>query len=162
MSGEDPLQNFFPIIRDEKTGALIWRDLRRLELRYELPVTGLREFLSGLAEGKLYATKCTICGAKYFPPRTRCSGCGSNDLEWVEVSRRGRLLSYTVVNVKPESYRDYPDYVVGIAETDDGFKVLAWVRCEDISRLRRGVRVRLEVDRRREDGLQTYFIVPEA
>jgi len=161
MSEKELLQSFFPVARDEKTGAFIWKDLRKLELRYEFPVSSLKKFLDGLAKGKLYGTRCRSCGVKYFPPRTRCSSCGSNDLEWVEVSRKGKLLSYTVVNVKPESYQGYPDYVIGIADMEDGFRVLAWVKCEDLSKLKRGMRIRVEIDKRKEDGLQIYYIVPE-
>jgi len=161
MSEDDVLKDFFPIIRDEKTGALIWKDLRRLELQYEFPVAGLKKFLEGLAKGILYGTRCRSCGAKYFPPRIHCSSCGSSEVEWVEVSKKGRLLSYTVVNVKPESYQKYPDYIVGIAETDDGFRILAWIKCDDFSKLRRGMPVRVEIEKRKEDDLQIYCIVPE-
>ncbi len=160
MSGDIDLSRFFPITRDEKSGALLWRDLRPLTLQYIIPVGRLSKFLEGLANGTLYGTKCPACGAKYFPPRADCSRCGSSDMKWVEVSRKGKLLAYAVVNVKPESYQSYDDYVVGMAETENGFRVLAWVKCDDPSKLRRGIDVRLEIPKRERNDVILYWIVP--
>ncbi len=160
MTEDDALENAFPIIKDEKTGAILWKDLRSLNLQYIIPVAGARKFLEGLAAGALYGAKCKKCGAKYFPPRSRCSNCGSEEVELVEVSRSGKLLSFTVVSVKPESYQKFLDYIIGLAEMDDGFRVLAWVRCDDYSKLRKGMAIKVEIGKREEDGVLTYYIVP--
>ncbi|MCD6312381.1 MAG: Zn-ribbon domain-containing OB-fold protein [Thaumarchaeota archaeon] len=160
MSEDLDLSRFFPIMKDERSGALLWKDLRSLTLQYVIPVSRLSKFLEGLSEGILYGAKCSACGAKYFPPRADCSRCGSSDIEWVEVSRKGKLLAYTVVNVKPESYQSYDDYVVGVMETENGFKVLAWIRCDDPKKLRRGIDVELEIPKREKNDLILYWIVP--
>lgn len=160
MSGDSDLSRFFPIARDEKSGALLWKDLRSLTLQYVIPVGRLTKFLEGLSKRVLYGVKCSTCGAKYFPPRADCSRCGSSDMKWIEISRKGRLLAYAMVNVKPESYQSRDDYVVGVAETEDGFKVLAWVRCDDLSKLRRGIEVRLEIPKRERNDMIPYWIVP--
>lgn len=154
------LSNLFPVVKDEKTGAILWRDLRALNLRYTIPISRLRRFYEGLARGVLYGTRCPSCGSKYFPPRADCSHCGSSDVEWVEVDREGRLLAHAVVNVKPESYQEYEDYVVGVAEMTNGFKVLAWIRCDDPDKLRRGMRVRLEVAKVEKSGTLSYWLIP--
>jgi len=66
-----------------------------------------------------------------------------------------------VINVKPETYSSFPDYIVGVARLEEGFNVLAWVDCSDPKKLRRGMPVRLEVKKRDKDGLFSYYIVPE-
>lgn len=162
MAGHDQLSDKFPIVYDEKSGLPIWKDLRELKLRYSLPISTIRKFFGGLSEGVLYGTSCKKCGEKFFPPKPRCPKCGSRDVEWVEVDREGKLLSYTVVNVKPESYQRYPDYVVGIAETDKGFRILAWVKCDDPDKLSRGMRVKIEIGKREGEDTLLYYIVPEA
>jgi uncharacterized OB-fold protein len=160
MSGGEDLSKLFPIITDEKSGAMLWRDLRVITLQYMIPVGRLKRFYEGIAKGVLYGTQCPKCGARYFPPRPECSHCGSSDVEWVEISREGRLLAHAVVNIKPESYQQYEDYIVGVAEMDDGFKVLAWIKCDDPERLKRGMRVRLEIDKMRGSGIPFYQLTP--
>ena len=81
-------------------------------------------------------------------------------MEWIELNGYGRLLTYTVVKVKPESYQKYPDYILGVARLDDGFNVLAWVLCADFKRLRRGMRVRIDFKERDGEDYISYFIVP--
>jgi uncharacterized OB-fold protein len=160
MSGGADLSKLFPVIVDEKSGAMLWKDLRTLTLQYMIPVGRLRRFYEGIANGVLYGTRCPKCGARYFPPKPECSRCGSSDMEWVEVGREGRLLAHAVVNIKPESYQQYEDYVVGIAEMDNGFKVLAWIKCDDPKKLKRGMRVRLETARMKGSDLLFYQLVP--
>ncbi len=160
MSEESELPKELPIVRDEKSGAILWRDLRPLTIQYMIPVGRLGKFLKGLVKGVLYGVRCSSCGAKYFPPRADCSRCGSSSMEWVEVSRRGRLLAYAVVNVKPESYQSYDDYVVGVAEMENGFRVLAWIKCSDLRELRRGMEIEVKVSKREKDNAASYEIIP--
>jgi uncharacterized OB-fold protein len=50
------------------------------------------------ARPRLLGTRCQRCGTYFFPKETffcRNPGCGSSDLEAVELSSRGRLWSYT-------------------------------------------------------------------
>lgn len=162
MMADESLSKNFPIVFDEKLGIPLWKDLRELKLRYALPISSIRKFFEGLCAGMLYGTHCKKCGEKFFPPKPHCPVCGSHDVEWVEVDKEGRLLSYTVVNIKPESYQQYPDYVVGIAEADNGFKVLAWVKCRDPAKLRVGMRVRIEISKREGDNTLLYYIVAES
>jgi len=159
MSSPTDLQKHFPIILDEKTGALLWKDPRSLKLEYLIPVSRLKKFLEGLSKGELYGTRCSKCGSRYFPPRLECSRCGSGEVEWIRVAEKGRLLAYTIVNVKPESYQKFGDYIVGIAEMEDGFRVLAWIKSNEPNKLRRGMPVKL-IFSKREDGLTSYYLAP--
>ena len=161
MAGQGSLSDKFPIVYDEKSGLPLWKDLRELKLRYSLPISTLKKFFEGLTKGTLYGTSCKKCGEKFFPPKPRCPICGSQDVDWVEVDKEGTLLSYTVVNVKPESYQHYPDYIIGIAEVGNGFRILAWVKCDDPAKLKRGMRVTIEIGRREEENTLSYYIVPK-
>ena len=157
---EESEERYLPIEEDKKTGKPIWIDVRELRVRYRIPVWGVKRFFEALKEVKLLATKCKSCGERYFPPQAYCPNCRSSEMEWIELNGHGRLLTYTVVKVKPESYQKYQDYILGVARLDDGFNVLAWVLCDDFKRLRRGMRVKIDFKKRAGEDYISYFIVP--
>jgi uncharacterized OB-fold protein len=52
----------------------------------------------------LIGTRCSKSGTVYFPPertRSRAPGCADAELEEIELSRTGRLWSYTNAGYKP-------------------------------------------------------------
>ena len=104
-----------PIFPDQKTSSSVWFDQRELNVRYLISVEKIKKFYEGISEGKVLATKCSSCGEVYFPPQSYCSKCGSNSMDWIELSGTGELLTYTIINVKPQSFSHYSDYAVGIA-----------------------------------------------
>ena len=55
-----------------------------------------RPFWQGTAQGKLMLQRCNSCTQYIFYPRLICPHCSSEDIEWREVSGRGKLYSYTV------------------------------------------------------------------
>ena len=48
---------------------------------------------------KLTASKCRKCGYVSYPPKKACPKCGSRDVSLVELPRKGKVLTYTVLNV---------------------------------------------------------------
>jgi uncharacterized OB-fold protein len=88
--------------------------------------TKVLRFIRGLKEGKLLATKCRRCGTLWFPPRLDCSKCMNvDDMEWVEISGRCRLVTYTLCHFGPTGFEHLVPYKLGIVELDEGPKVLA-------------------------------------
>ena len=149
-----------PVIPEAKTNNALWVDVREVRLRYTISIDRIKEFFDALSEGKILATKCKSCGQLYFPPQADCSKCRKGDMKWVDLPREGKLITYTMINVKPSSFAHYEDYIVGIAELENGIKVLAWVREKDPKKLRVGQRVKLEVVRRQPENYFVYEIVP--
>lgn len=149
-----------PIVPDQKTGAALWVDQRELRLKYTISVERIKPFYDGLMDGKLVTTKCSKCGTMYFPPQSFCPKCRVSDMEWTELSMRGELLTFTVINIKPASFAHYEDYIVGIARLEEGINVTAWVREKDPRKLRIGMPVRIEIVKREPEGYFTYEIVP--
>jgi Predicted nucleic-acid-binding protein containing a Zn-ribbon len=148
-----------PLVKDQRTGSAEWFDQRELDLRYVISVERTKRFYDGLAEGRVLATRCARCGEVSFPPQSFCSRCGSGDVEWIQLSDEGELLTYTVINVKPTSFSNHADYTVGIARMPEGVNVLAWVN-GDPGKLRVGMKVRLAVVRREPEGYLTYELRP--
>ena len=149
-----------PIVEDRKTKLPLYRAQRELEPIHLIPVGNVKEFFKGLSEGRILATRCKRCGKIYFPPQKDCPTCMAEDMEWIELSRNAKLLTFAEVNVKPAGFKDHPDYIVGVGELEEGVKVLAWVEASSISDLRVGEKVRLEVRRMIPEGYLTYTFVP--
>lgn len=55
----------------------------------------IKRYYDNLQDGKIIATKCKACRGYTFPPTALCEHCGSSELEWVELSGRGKLLFVT-------------------------------------------------------------------
>jgi uncharacterized OB-fold protein len=88
----------------------------------EPPFT-IEQFYKFLEQGKLMAGKCLKCGKIHLPPRPLCDECYSQTFEWVEVSGRGKLLTYTVIHVAPPLFQALAPYAVGIVQLTNGLKI---------------------------------------
>ena len=65
--------------------------------------------------------RCTSCGAHIFYPRSGCTECGRPELEWIEVSGRATVYSFTIAR-RPTvgELADRVPYVVAIVELEEG------------------------------------------
>jgi uncharacterized OB-fold protein len=83
-----------------------------------------------LEEKKLMGCRCRKCGLLYLPPRPFCGSCLGQEMEWVELTGKGKLAAFTIITVSPtfmvaQGYgRDNP-YCVGIVELEEGPKISA-------------------------------------
>ncbi len=76
------------------------------------------QFFDAVREGRLMGLQCTTCQEYTCPPRMVCQECGSEDVELVELSRRGVIRTFTVSYV---AARCFPTpYVLAMVETDEG------------------------------------------
>lgn len=101
---------------------------RSLTYEHEIPVTKVRQFWDGLAEGKVMATRCKRCGERYYPPQTDCARCLVSEMEWFQVSERAVLLTFTESRLRPQGFTQYPEpYTIAIAEAAEGIKVMGWL-----------------------------------
>ncbi len=64
-------------------------------------------------------------------------------MDWIELSGKGKILTYTKVFVKPSSFSEEKPYIVAIAELDEGIKVLSWVTGLEIEEISIGKKIRL-------------------
>ena len=74
--------------------------------------------------GKLMMQKCRDCGTWLFCPRPVCGDCASENLEWVQLSGKGKIFSFTVIReVVGQALRGFgPDipYVTAWIDLDEG------------------------------------------
>lgn len=78
-----------------------------------------------IAEHKLMATQCTKCSGVYAPPRAICPKCHSEEMEWIEMSGKGKLSAFTVIYSGPtfmaeQGFDRVNPYISGIVELAEG------------------------------------------
>lgn len=106
--------------------------------------TGVADFVKNLEEGRIMGTRCKMCEKLYFPPRADCVDCLSSDIEWVEMSGRGKLITYTTAHFAPVGFEDEAPYTLALAELDEGPRVFTRLS-KDISKdeIQIGMKVKL-------------------
>lgn len=103
----------------------------------DIPFT-IASFDKFLEEKKLMASKCKKCSALWLPPRPICIECNSDELEWVGLNGKGKLIAFTVIGVGPipmieAGYgRDNP-YCSGIVELEEGPRISAQILGVDVA-----------------------------
>ncbi len=81
-------------------------------------------FWQALDEGRLLSTRCNACGQQSFPPRNLCRGCWSTSLQWVELSAKGTLYSFTRIHIAPQAFRSDAPYAIGIIDLEKGPRLM--------------------------------------
>lgn len=125
-----------------------------------------RAFNAYLTEHKLMGSTCKSCGTNFLPPRSLCTACYGEEMEWVEVAREGELVAFTTIHIAPTAMieagygRDNP-YCTGIVKLTDGLSISAQIVGVDASKpetIAVGAPVKLEFIERGEDGKETFLV----
>jgi uncharacterized OB-fold protein len=80
-------------------------------------------FVDYLERGIVVGTKCKGCGTLYFPPRPDCSRCLSSDMEWPEITGKGKLISYSTLIYAPTGFEADLPYTIALVEFENKMKV---------------------------------------
>lgn len=106
-------------------------------------------FWEAARERRLVLQRCELCGSWQHPPRPVCVSCGDPGLSlaWREVSGRGTVYSYTVVErALIAALRDQVPYVLALIELEEGQRMLSLLLgCEPVE-ARIGLAVRLDFE----------------
>ena len=100
-----------------------------------ISVLSYNQFLN---EDKLMGSRCKECGTLFSPPRPICIKCFSREMEWVELKGKGKLLTFTSINVGPtwmveQGYDRTHPYCCGVVELEEGVKIDARIEGVDAS-----------------------------
>ena len=80
-----------------------------------------RPFWEGCNEGRLVIQKCRACARAVFYPRVCCPFCKAGDLDWIEASGRGTVISHTTVHrTHHDSFNAEAPYVFAAVALDEG------------------------------------------
>ena len=82
-------------------------------------ITKTNDFVGYLEQNKVVGTKCKGCGLKFFPPRADCYQCLSSDMEWFEVSGKGKLITFSKLQYGPVGFEGDLPYSIALADFGD-------------------------------------------
>jgi len=99
--------------------------------------------------------RCAACGRLRFPPGYLCRECHGADSDWVEVSGRGTIASFTVMHRAPTpAYAARAPYVLALVDLQEGPRMMANVIGEDALQAAIGDPVEVVFEARGEDGFK--------
>ena len=128
----------------------------------EAPQFTIEQFYNFMNEGKVMGAKCRNCGKIMLPPRPICMQCYSENLEWIEIGKRGRLLTYTIIHVAPPQFQHLTPYAVGIVELENGLKLPGMIKNVDFDKIKIGMELEIEVEPvRKEEEQQKWPAWPK-
>ena len=84
-----------------------------------------REYWAAAANGELRLQKCRACGKLQFFPRIACTGCLGSDLEWVRVSGKGKVHTFSLCRVpRNRAFMDEVPICVAEVELEEGVRMV--------------------------------------
>lgn len=106
-----------------------------------------RPFWEAAKAHRLAIQHCEDCGAYIFYPRTTCTTCSSDRLEWTESSGEGFVYSYTI-SYRPAGtgFKEDVPYVVAVIELKEGPRLLSNIVTDDLESVTIGSEVRVVFD----------------
>ena len=98
------------------------------------------------ARFRLEAGRCSECGKVVYPKRRICPGCGGTDWKGATLSRKGKVVTSTVLHVAPDDFAFETPYAmanlgpgdVGFAEVHDCFAIAEICCLEALGLVERG------------------------
>ena len=86
-----------------------------------IPDFDAEEFWAGCNRGELMMQRCAECKKFRWLPRSMCPFCNSLDREWVKVSGRGKVYTYTIIThpVHPAAVSRVPYNVAQVQLEED-------------------------------------------
>jgi uncharacterized OB-fold protein len=82
-------------------------------------ITKTNEFIGYLENNKVMGTRCKDCKKPFFPPRADCYQCLSSNMEWFEVSGKGKLLTYSKLQYAPVGFEGDVPYRIALVDYGD-------------------------------------------
>ena len=79
-----------------------------------------KEYNEALKKNKLLGLKCNDCGAITVPPKMVCRECTSPDMDIIEMNGKGKIRTFTTVNVASEGRENEVPYTIVLVELDEG------------------------------------------
>jgi hypothetical protein len=106
----------------------------------------IEQFYAHIRQGKLLGGKCKKCEKVHLPPRPLCDRCFSKEFEWVELPKKGKLSTYTIIHVAPIQFQEITPYAVGIVQLEKGINVPGMIRDVTLEQIRIGMDLAIDFE----------------
>lgn len=122
------------------------------------PTIDTQPYWDGLARGELRVQRCTGCGRLRHYPRPVCDGCWSMAHDWVALSGRGAVHSWTVAHHPFHlGFKAESPYVLLTVDLAEGVRALGQARGIDPADLTLGLKVQVDFIREGEGPTLPVF-----
>ncbi len=120
-------------------------------------ITKTNDFIDFLEGGKVMGTRCKDCGMVFFPPRADCYKCLASNVEWFEVSGKGKLLTYSELKFAPVGFQDDVPYCIALLDYGE-YKVFGRI-AKDVpeSEIEVGMEMKTVVNKTSNEQLNYVF-----
>lgn len=111
-----------------------------------------------LAQARLQAQRCVPCGQLRHYPSPMCPHCQSMVHDWVPLSGRGSVHSWTVTHQTAlPAFRERVPYALVTVDLAEGVRMLAPLTATSLAELRVGLPVRAVFEARADGTLMPTF-----
>jgi uncharacterized protein len=129
-----------PILEDLYPATMDMWPLEAKEFNRSYP------FYENLKQGRLTTTKCKDCGVVSYPPRVICPECYSENLEYVDLPKTGKVIVFSEeVKGVPLGFQSPLIHAVIDLGVDPGRRLLTRIANCAAGQLKRGDEVQLTV-----------------
>ena len=117
--------------------------------------TEAKPFWDAAAQQKLIIQRCHDCNAWVWTPRPSCNECGSENVEWTQVSGKGEVYSFTVIRQvvgRAASKAFEPDipYVIAWVDLDEGPRLITNIIGCPVENVKLGMKVSVQFEKASE------------
>ena len=131
--------------------------MAELDVRKPLPAitTEAKPFWDAAAQQKLIIQRCKNCQSWVWTPRPSCNECGSEKVEWTQVSGKGEIYSFTVIRQvvgRAASQAFEPDipYVIAWVDLDEGPRLITNIIGCPVEDVKLGMKVLVQFEQASE------------
>jgi hypothetical protein len=145
-----------PTVTEKLEGLDVWIYHGQIYIpnTYSAGAVGSRFLIELRDKKRIMGTRCPTCNRVYVPARSICKDCLGQLDEWVEVSDKGTLLTYTVCNQPNPVQPVEPPVVYGIIQLDGADTGFVHMLGEvDPEQMRIGMRVQAVFKEEREASI---------
>lgn len=79
-----------------------------------------KDYSKALKQDKLMGLKCSDCGNITCPPMMVCAECASTNLEIVQLSGKGKIVTFTTSYIAAEGRENETPYTIAMVELEEG------------------------------------------
>jgi uncharacterized OB-fold protein len=119
-----------------------------------------KPFWDAVAQKKFLLQYDPVAGKYQWWPRPVSIYSGRRNLEWREVSGKGKLASWSLVQTALFAYADIIPYVLAAIELDEGVRVMARLTNVKDEELKAGMRLKVAFEDL-PDGAKMYVFEPD-